>query len=83
MAYKLRRRETKIRELDAFLADYRRICRRHGLRLEQGTNHDGFCYLTIACWDGSGALQLDLDEAQDVPCVDRALQKLNVRSSEP
>lgn len=73
----LRSRQIEIPEIDAFLADYRKVCRKHRMMLEKVIDCDGDSYLTLCAWDSRSDLPLNLDEARDLPCITRALRRLD------
>ena len=69
MAYELRNRRVEIPEIDAFLADYEAVCRKHGMRFDVACDYDSGGRLTLARVDGPPA-KLDLDESDEfIPCI--------------
>jgi hypothetical protein len=67
--------ETEAPELDAFLADYAAICRKHGMEFEQGYYDcdGGGGYVTLSRYSGGDGPYLALDKADpELPFVKRA-----------
>ena len=76
MKRQLKSHYISIPEIDAFLSDYRAVCRKHRMMIVKDIDLDGGSYLTLGPWDGRADLDLNLDEAHDLPCVTRACKEI-------
>ena len=85
MKHRLKGHQIAIPEIDAFLSDYRAVCRNHRMMIVKDIDLDGDSFLTLGPWNGRVSLNLNLDEAHDLPCVTRAckeIQELRKRESD-
>jgi len=77
MSYELNYRQVEIPELDAFLAEYDALCRKHGMQFAvDDYDYDGGSYVTVGPIEAY-SFCLNLDKADDkVTCIARARERV-------
>jgi hypothetical protein len=83
MSHEINYRHVEIPELDAFLAEYDALCRKHGMQFaDEEYGYDGGSYMTIEPYSGSPYLNLEYAD-QRIPCIARAFAQVEaIREAE-